>query len=105
MKIEKALRKREPLSPRFLLIENVLSLMHEAVLFLPFYSRHSGPAFKEIGDYFDGFDFAAIPIGAFLPRSALKDQHVSPDEAVKIHQVSQFLTFTSYHILTGRDKN
>ena len=63
-------------------------LLHKAL----FYSRHSGPAFKEIGDYFDGFDFAAIPIGAYLPRNALKDQHVSPDESVKIHQVGQVMT-------------
>ena len=44
------------------------------------------PAFKEIGDLFGGFDFAAIPIGAYLPRDALKDQHVHPHESVKIHQ-------------------
>ena len=51
-------------------------------------SKQSGPTFKEIGEHFGGFDFAAIPIGAFLPREVMKDQHVSPEESVKIHQVA-----------------
>lgn len=42
--------------------------------------------FKEIGEQFGSFDFAAIPIGAFLPRYMMRDQHVEPKESVQIHQ-------------------
>ncbi len=41
--------------------------------------------FIDIGERFGGFDLAAIPVGAYLPRWFMKDQHVDPDEAVRIH--------------------
>lgn len=41
--------------------------------------------FRDIGKRFGGFDVAAIPVGAYLPRWFMKDQHVDPDEAVQIH--------------------
>ncbi|CAF4031043.1 unnamed protein product, partial [Adineta steineri] len=31
------------------------------------------------------FDLSAIPIGAYEPRWMMEAQHVSPDEAVRIH--------------------
>mmetsp|Transcript_19675 Transcript_19675/g.39701 ORF Transcript_19675/g.39701 Transcript_19675/m.39701 type:complete len:411 (-) Transcript_19675:101-1333(-) len=44
------------------------------------------PVFKQIGDSFGPFDFAAIPIGAYAPRWFMKDVHCNPEEAVRIHQ-------------------
>ena len=42
--------------------------------------------FKEIGDLYGPFDLAAIPIGAYEPRWFMKNFHINPDEAVKIHK-------------------
>lgn len=41
--------------------------------------------FKQIGNKYDGFDLALLPIGAYEPRWFMKPYHVNPDEAVKIH--------------------
>ena len=42
--------------------------------------------FIDIGNQFEGFDLAAIPIGAYSPRWFMKQKHINPEEAVKIHQ-------------------
>jgi len=42
--------------------------------------------FKEIGDRLGPFDLAIIPIGGYAPRWFMKDMHVNPAEAVKIHR-------------------
>ena len=52
-----------------------------------------GKTFKEIGEQFGKFDFAAIPIGAFKPRDVMRDQHVEPKESVKIHKVGKSMAF------------
>ncbi|TDL20164.1 N-acyl-phosphatidylethanolamine-hydrolyzing phospholipase D [Rickenella mellea] len=44
------------------------------------------PAFKQIGDRFGGFDFAMIPIGAYLPRRFMSPIHCSPDDSVLLFQ-------------------
>ena len=33
-----------------------------------------------------GFDIALIPVGAYEPRWFMKEQHVNPDEALRMHQ-------------------
>ena len=42
--------------------------------------------FKQIGERYGPFDFAAIPIGAYKPRWFMKDVHCDPAEAVMIHK-------------------
>ena len=42
--------------------------------------------FKLIGEKYGPFDIAAIGIGAYKPRFFMKDSHVNPLEAVKIHK-------------------
>jgi L-ascorbate metabolism protein UlaG (beta-lactamase superfamily) len=44
------------------------------------------PHFKEIGQKYDSFDLALLPIGAYEPRWFMQWYHVNPDEAVQIHQ-------------------
>lgn len=44
-----------------------------------------GPHFKEIGERLGPFDLSAIPIGAYEPRWFMKDHHLNPDDAVKVH--------------------
>lgn len=42
--------------------------------------------FREIGERFDGFDLAIIPIGAYQPRWFMQPVHVNPEEAVWVHK-------------------
>ena len=42
-------------------------------------------SFKEIGARLGSSDVGLIPIGAYEPRWFMKDMHVNPEEAVKLH--------------------
>ncbi|KAG6829661.1 hypothetical protein H0H92_003904 [Tricholoma furcatifolium] len=42
------------------------------------------PAFKEIGERFGGFDFAMIPIGAYMPRQFMSPIHCAPQDSVRL---------------------
>lgn len=42
-----------------------------------------GNHFAALGTKYKTFDLALLPIGAYLPRWFMKEQHISPEEAVK----------------------
>lgn len=52
-----------------------------------YYAGDTGyaPDFAEIGRRFGGFDLAMIPVGCYLPRWFMSQQHVNEEEAVRIH--------------------
>ncbi len=41
------------------------------------------PAFREIGERFNGCDIAILPIGAYEPRWFMRTAHMNPEEAVQ----------------------
>ena len=47
-------------------------------------SGYSKTIYKNIGEQFDYFDYAILPIGAYEPRELLWMSHVTPEEAVAI---------------------
>eukprot|EP00053_Salpingoeca_punica_P009302 m.83241 g.83241 ORF g.83241 m.83241 type:complete len:365 (+) comp14965_c0_seq1:128-1222(+) len=53
-----------------------------------FFSGDTGycGVFKDVGDRYGPFDFAAIAIGAYEPRELMKDAHVNVEEAVQMHR-------------------
>ncbi len=42
--------------------------------------------FKAIGERLGPFDLTALPVGAYAPRWFMQDQHIGPEEAVRIHR-------------------
>jgi L-ascorbate metabolism protein UlaG (beta-lactamase superfamily) len=56
-----------------------------------------GPFFKDIYDRFAPIEASMIPIGAFKPEWFMESIHVSPDQAVRIHQDVQSKTSIAMH--------
>ncbi len=44
-----------------------------------------GPHFARIQERFGSMDLSLLPIGAYLPRWFMKDNHLSPDDALAAH--------------------
>ncbi|PZU94104.1 MAG: hypothetical protein DI527_04165 [Chelatococcus sp.] len=45
---------------------------------------HDGSLYEALGAEYGPFDLAALPIGAYEPRWFMADNHMNPDEAVKV---------------------
>ena len=61
-----------------------------------------GRHFEEIEKEFGPVRLALIPIGAYLPRWFMKGVHVSPEEAVRAHQLLKASTSVAIHFGTFR---
>ena len=61
-----------------------------------------GPHFEEIRRKFAPIRLAILPIGAYLPRWFMRGVHVSPDEAVRAHQILGAGTSIAIHFGTFR---
>jgi L-ascorbate metabolism protein UlaG (beta-lactamase superfamily) len=61
---------------------------------------YNDKTFKEIGDRFGSMQISLIPIGAYKPISFMGPIHVSPEEAVKIHQDVKSKTSIGIHFGT-----
>jgi L-ascorbate metabolism protein UlaG (beta-lactamase superfamily) len=48
-----------------------------------------GPHFAAIKKRFGEFAMALLPIGAFLPRWFMQDNHLSPADAIKVAEIMQ----------------
>ena len=80
------------------LLDRMRTLWGGFAVFAPgfhfFYSGDTGysPDFREIAARLSerqrdgGFDIALLPVGAYEPRWFMSEQHVNPDEAVRIHR-------------------
>ena len=55
------------------------------------------PAFAEIGKWFESFDVAILPIGAYEPRWFMKHAHMNPEEAVRAFRELNARHFVSMH--------
>jgi N-acyl-phosphatidylethanolamine-hydrolysing phospholipase D len=58
---------------------------------------YSNTIFKRIGDKYDSFDFAILPIGAYEPRELLWMSHTTPEEAVMIGKDLGATTLVASH--------
>ncbi len=59
-----------------------------------------GPHFQEIGERFGPIRLALLPIGAYLPRWFMRGVHISPKEAVQVHQLLRAENSVAIHFGT-----
>ena len=59
-----------------------------------------GEFLKEIGEKFDRFRLAILPIGSYEKRWFMKNQHMNPDDAVKIHKMLKVTQSMGVHFGT-----
>ena len=60
----------------------------------------SGEYFRQAAQRFQGFRLALLPVGAYEPRWFMKDQHVNPEEAVRMHALLKAQTSIGVHLRT-----
>jgi L-ascorbate metabolism protein UlaG (beta-lactamase superfamily) len=60
----------------------------------------SGAFFEQAAARFGAFRLALLPVGAYEPRWFMKDQHVNPAEAVRIHRLLNAATTIGVHLRT-----
>lgn len=65
------------------------------------------PVFKTIGERYGPITLSALPIGAYSPKWFMKQQHLSPQEAVQVHLdlKSQFSVGVHYGTFLVGDEN
>lgn len=59
-----------------------------------------GPHFAQIADRFGPMRLALLPIGAYRPRWFMSPVHISPDEALKAHEILRAATSVGIHFGT-----
>ena len=74
----------------------VIESLQKRILFIGD-TGYSKTIFNYIGDKYDSFDFAILPIGAYEPRELLWMSHVTPEEAVSIGIDVRAKTLISSH--------
>lgn len=60
----------------------------------------NGAYFEQTARRFGPFRLALLPVGAYEPRWFMKDQHVNPAEAVRIHRLLNARTSLGIHLRT-----
>lgn len=59
-----------------------------------------GPQFRQVRQRFGRVRAALLPIGAYLPRWFMRDQHIDPGEAVRAHKVLEADVSVAVHFDT-----
>lgn len=59
-----------------------------------------GPEFALIRERFGPLRFASLPIGAYAPRWFMRDNHMSPDDAVQAHRILEAQQSMAIHFGT-----
>jgi L-ascorbate metabolism protein UlaG (beta-lactamase superfamily) len=60
-------------------------------------TAYDNKIFKDINSIFGNIDICLLPIGAYSPKSMMKDSHTTPEEAVQIFNDLKGTTFIPMH--------